>query len=99
MQWRFLAPSPGSLVKPFDFDGSDPGTYPAHAFDVLDSVVRGTVARGMEPLLVPTSPIPNWASTTAQGGLANPDPSEFEQFVEALGRRYDGTCVPPRPLA
>jgi hypothetical protein len=96
VQWQFLAPSPDSSTKPVGFDGSDPGDYPAKAFEVLDSVVRGTVARGMKPLLTPTGPFPAWASLSGNGRLSDPDPGEFEQFVEALGERYSGDCVPPK---
>jgi hypothetical protein len=96
VQWRYLAPAPESAVKPQGFAGSDPGDYPTHAFEVLDSIVRGVKARGMNALLTPTSPVPDWASFTRQSGLFNPDPDDFEQFVQALGRRYDGTCVPPK---
>jgi hypothetical protein len=95
VQWRFLAPTPGSAFKPLGFDGSDPGDYPGHAFDVLDSVVRGVEARGMDALLTPTGPIPDWASSTGRGSLFDPDTDDFQQFVQALGERYDGTCVPP----
>ena len=96
VQWRVLAPAPESSTKPLGFDGSDPGGYPNHAFDILDSIVRGVQARGMDALLVPTGPIPDWASSTGRGSLFDPDPDEFEQFVQALGKRYDGTCVPPK---
>jgi hypothetical protein len=96
VQWHFLAPAPESSVKPATFDGSDPADYPVHAFEVLDSVVRGVVARGMEPLLTPTGPIPEWASTSGRGNLYDPDPGEFEDFVHSLGERYSGTCIPPR---
>jgi hypothetical protein len=95
VQWRFLAPAPGSSVKPAGFDGSDPGDYPNRAFDVLDSVVRGATARGMDLLLTPTGPIPDWASSTDRGELSDPDPEEFEHFVQALGERYGGSCLPP----
>jgi hypothetical protein len=95
VQWRYLAPAPGSSDEPAGFDGSDPGDYPADAFDTLDSIVRGAVARGMQPLLTPTGPIPDWAGSTGRGSLFDPDPGEFEKFVQALGERYDGGCVPP----
>jgi hypothetical protein len=96
VQWQFLAPSPGSSTKPAGFDASDPGDYPPKAFEVLDSVVRGAVARGMEPMLTPTGPFPEWVSLSRRGNLYDPDPGEFEQFVEALGERYSGNCVPPK---
>ncbi len=96
VQWRFFAPSPESSTQPDGFDGSDPGDYPPRTFDVLDSVVRGAVARGMNVLLTPTSPVPDWATPNARGGLYAPAPGLFGQFVDALGKRYDGTCVPPK---
>lgn len=95
VQWRFLAPSPHSSNKPPGFDGADSGDYPTHAFEVLDSIVRGGKARGLNPLLTPTGPIPVWASDSGRGPLFDPDPDDFEDFVQALGERYDGTCVPP----
>ena len=101
VQWHFLAPAARSDRKPSDFDASDPGDYPTNAFEVLDSIVRSVIARDMKPLLTPTGPIPLWASESRRGSLFDPDPDEFEQFVHAVGRRYDGTCVPPEcaPLA
>jgi hypothetical protein len=96
IQWRFFAPSPETSTPPEDFDGFDPGDYPPHTFDVLDSIVRGAEARGMNVLLTPTSPVPDWATPNGRGGLYAPAPGLFGQFVEALGKRYDGTCVPPK---
>jgi hypothetical protein len=99
VQWHFLAPAPESAHKPEDFDAADPGDYPTHAFEVLDTIVRGVVARGMDPLLTPTGPIPEWASSTGRGNLFDPDPGDFEEFVQAVGERYGGTCVPPKCTA
>jgi hypothetical protein len=95
VQWRFLAPSPNSDSKPDDFVSDDPGDYPTHAFEVLDTIVRGTVARGMQPLLTPTGPAPDWATAGGHGGIFRPDAGEFQDFVTALGERYGGDCVPP----
>ncbi|MGH2981632.1 MAG: hypothetical protein ACRDKV_06285 [Solirubrobacterales bacterium] len=95
VQWVHLAPSAHSSSKPPGFDGGDPGDYPGQSFEVLDSIVRGAKARGLDPLLTPTGPIPEWASRSNRGNLFDPDPDEFEDFVRSLGRRYDGTCVPP----
>ncbi len=95
VQWRFLAPDPNSDSKPEDFVAEDPGDYPTHAFEVLDTIVRGTVARGMQPLLTPTGPAPDWATEGGHGGLFKPNASEFEKFVTALGERYGGLCTPP----
>ena len=96
VQWRFLAPHSGSEEKPPGLDATDPGEYTLENFEILDSIVRGASQRGIEPLLVPTGPIPDWASTSGRGPLFDPDPDDYEDFVEALGHRYDGTCLPPR---
>jgi hypothetical protein len=95
VQWRFLAPSAESSTEPAGFDATDPADYPPRAFDVLDSVVRGAKERGMDVLLTPTSPVPDWATPNQRGGLYSPHPTDFEQFVQALGERYSGACVPP----
>jgi Cellulase (glycosyl hydrolase family 5) len=96
VQWRFLAPSPESSTEPAGFDATDPSEYPPRAFDVLDSIVRGAKERGMDVLLTPTSPVPDWATSNQRGGLYSPRPADFERFVQALGERYSGSCVPPR---
>ena len=59
---------------------------------MLDSLVAGAQARGMQVLLTPTGPIPAWASR-CEGSLAikrvcKPNPQLFGQFVRALGTRY-----------
>ena len=59
---------------------------------IVDSLVAGAQARGMQVLLTPTGPIPAWASRCG-GSLAvkrvcKPDPQLFGAFVRALGTRY-----------
>ena len=90
--WSRYAPSPTSRKRPRGFDGKDPADYPPGAFDMLDSFVAGTQARGMQVLLTPTGPIPSWASRCG-GSLAvrrvcKPDPQLFGAFVRLLGTRY-----------
>jgi hypothetical protein len=95
LQWRSFAPSPGRSSKPGGFDASDPADYPRGPFASLDATVRGARARGMDVLLTPSSPIPNWASVSGRSRLSNPKPGEFRRFVGALGRRYRGSYAPP----
>ena len=90
--WRQIAPEVNSASKPA-FNASDPGAYPAANWKPLDDLVRGAKARGMNLLLTPSSPTPNWASKV-NDQISDPNPAEFGQFVQALGTRYSGTYVP-----
>lgn len=83
-----------SQVQWRDVAGDRPGRYPPERFDALDDLVRGAQARGMKVLLVPTSPIPRWASgchgAAAKANGCKPDPSAFAAFVRLVGKRYSG---------
>jgi hypothetical protein len=96
VRWRGFAPDPNSSVRPKDFDPDDPGDYPNDSFRALDDVVREADQRGISVLLTPTGPLPDWASSTGNSLLFDPDRGEFEDFVTALARRYSGSCVPPQ---
>ena len=77
--WSRYAPSPTSRRRPRRFDGKDPNAYPNLA--IVDSLVAGAQARGMQVLLTPTGPIPAWASRCG-GSLAikrvcKPNPQLF----------------------
>lgn len=93
--WRQIAPEPNSPTKP-PFDATDPGAYPQQ-WDALDDLVRGAQSRGMDVLLTPNSPVPNWGSS-AHDSIADPIPFDFGQFVQALGIRYSGNYSPPPAL-
>jgi hypothetical protein len=90
--WRSFAPEPSSLQVPIGFDGTNPGDYPQHEFDLLDQVVRGADQRGLRVLLTPSGPALDWASGSVSNDHVYPDPSRFEEFVTALGVRYSGDC-------
>jgi hypothetical protein len=88
--WARYAPSPTSKRRPRGFNAKDPAAYPN--LSIVDSLVSGAQARGMQVLLTPTGPIPAWASR-CRGSLAikrvcKPNPQLFGQFVRALGKRY-----------
>lgn len=93
VEWRDIAPDPGSLRKPAGFDASEPGAYPAGAWAPLDAAVQGIVARGMKPFLMVGPPSPDWATAGPPKkyvGVWRSDPAEYGQFVRAIGRRYAG---------
>jgi hypothetical protein len=91
--WRQIAPDVNAANKPA-FDATDPAAYPAANWLPLDDLVKGARSRGMNVLLTPSSPIPNWASGS-HDSISDPSTSDFQQFVQALGTRYSGTYSPP----
>jgi hypothetical protein len=94
--WSLVAPAPNATHRP-SFDATDPGAYPAGAWDRYDRVVQDAQQLGLGVYFMFVPPAPEWAippgQTRSQGErLGNaPTASEFEQFVQAVGRRYSGT--------
>lgn len=93
MAWRNVAPSPGSEDKP-SFDAADPSAYPDGGFAKYDQAIADASARGFRVLLAPTAPAPEWATERGERanivGVYKVDPTDYGQFVEAVGRRYSG---------
>jgi hypothetical protein len=88
--WARYAPSPDSKRKPKRFDAKSPSAYPALA--IVDQLVSNAQARGLQVLLTVTGPIPAWASkcrgSVRSRHTCKPDPTQFGQFVRAVGKRY-----------
>jgi hypothetical protein len=91
--WREFVPMPNSRTKP-DFDATNPAAYTPEEWVGLDDLIRGASNRGMNVLLTPSSPIPDWASPVGEQ-VTSPNASEFGTFVQALGTRYSGSYMPP----
>src|SRR6476619_7623907 len=85
--WRNYAPAANAETKPA-FDASDPGAYPAGAWDQLDALFAGAAARGIAVQLTLTGPVPRWATATKKDNVTKPSPKEFQAFATAVGRRY-----------
>jgi hypothetical protein len=90
--WTRLAPQAGSYSKPV-FDATDPASY--SGWGPYDALVQDALARGMQVLLTPTGPIPQWASQCRRGAarrwVCKPRVADYADFVRALGRRYSGS--------
>ena len=89
--WSSYAKAPKHKKKPRSFHPSDPAAY-TNLF-VIDRLVAGAKARGMDVLLTPTVPGPAWASQCKKASVnrrrvCKPSPSQYGTFVAALGRRY-----------
>ncbi len=98
MHWADIAPDPSSRTKPA-FDATDPAAYPATGWAPYDAIVRDVKAHGMSLIVDLVPPPPDWASAPGAPDPSTqpewrPSPSEFEQFVRAVGTRYSGHYVP-----
>jgi hypothetical protein len=98
--WAAIAPGSASRVRPRHFDAADPGAYPPAAWGPYDRIVSLARARGIDVAFNITAPGPLWAMASPAPNLkaANhyrPAPQEFAKFVNALGKRYSGSYVPP----
>ena len=95
--WHLLAPAADSETRPFaPGGGADPRSYSAEKWDRYDRIVTTAQSLGLKVLFNVTSPAPNWATPTPPAEVERPsayrpDPTEFKDFVKALGTRYSGT--------
>ena len=98
--WSLLAPSPTSTERPFgEGAGADPRNYSADKWDRYDRIVTTAESLGLKLLFNVTGPAPHWATGTPPDPPPRPDikdsfrpnPTEFRDFVKALGTRYSGT--------
>jgi hypothetical protein len=85
--WNEIAP--GGNTKPAGFDATNPAGYD---WSNYDEIVRGAVARGMQPYLVLGNRAPRWASKQGgQQGTYRPSAKELALFSQAAGTRYSGS--------
>lgn len=94
--WRLLAPGHDSETRPFPAGaGADPHNYSAEKWDRYDRIVTTAQKVGLKVLFNVTSPAPRWATPPPPRddieATYRPDPSEFRDFVTAVGTRYSGT--------
>jgi hypothetical protein len=92
--WLAVAPDPFSRTRPAGFDATDPDAYPAANWARYDAIVQEARKQGIGVNFNVTGPSPLWANKVPpRDDIADnyePSPSEFAQFVAALGRRYSG---------
>ncbi|MFT4048393.1 MAG: hypothetical protein QM648_00985 [Solirubrobacterales bacterium] len=94
--WRSYAPDSGSAIKPGG-DLTDPASYPAGVWDILDDAVSGAQSRNLKVWLMITAPAPRWAVSQEEGGkyIGNylPSADDYSDFVKAVGRRYPSVHI------
>jgi hypothetical protein len=102
MSWAAVAPDPTGHKPPHGFQASNPAAYPASQWAPYDAIIRDAAAAGIRIDLDLAGKAPQWAMPgyprlTMQGSV-RPSPSDYQGFVEAVGKRYDGTYTPSGAL-
>ena len=97
LQWNTVAPDPLSRTEPAGFDPADPAQYPASQWTPYDRLVQLAPLYGMQVQFNLTAPGPLWAMgahppTTRAANHWRPNPTQFFDFVYAVGLRYDGAA-------
>lgn len=105
VEWSTIAPDPNSRRRPPGFDAAEPASYPASGWARYDAITLAAARYGLALDFNVTGWAPLWAVGRAPARsmlhVWHPSASAFGAFVEAVGRRYNGTFIPPggsRPL-
>lgn len=88
--WSWIAPKPDSRRRP-SIDLTDPDSYEAEKWTMLDRAVLGARLRGMRVWLMITAPAPRWAVKRDDAdapGSQSPDPKLYGEFVRAVGEHF-----------
>jgi hypothetical protein len=94
--WHLLAPDQ-QAAQPPTFDATDPNAYPAGVWNRYDLLVEEAHYLGLKVYFQIDPPSPQWGLSTrypqGQGKSLGqvPDYGRFNQFVQAVGRRYSGS--------
>ncbi len=95
--WTLVAPDPLGTAAP-QFDATDPSAYPPRAWNRYDYLVEEAHLLGLRVYFQFAPPVPRWAiapnfprtpGTEILGQV--PSFTLFNQFVQAVGRRYSGS--------
>jgi hypothetical protein len=96
--WQLIAPNSNSNQRPANFDATNPADYPTGAWSRWDWLVEAAHQLGMSVYFLVIGPAPLWAvpsgnQKAGQGPAVGwmPNPSDYQQFVQAAGTRYSGT--------
>lgn len=103
--WGAYTPDDASRTKPAGFDAANPGASGYH-WAVLDAIDRDVSGAGMRLYLTLTEGAPLWATGSDVPAVLKRNPctvcdhwkpsaSDYRQWVQAVGRRYDGHYTPP----
>jgi len=104
--WYSLAPDPTSTKKP-NFNATDPNAYAAADWAPYDAIVRDAQADGMKIDFTVAGGAPRWAEGSgipsnyvvshnegAKFFAWKPNATDYGQFLQAVGKRYNGSFKP-----
>jgi hypothetical protein len=97
--WSLIAPDPLSAQPPSNFDASNPAAYPWGSWNRYDVLAEDAQKLGLRMYFQLAPPIPRWAIDPnfprGQGKELGQVPrfDYFEQFVQAVGKRYGGSWI------
>jgi len=98
MGWDNVAPDATSYKAPKHFNATNPAAYPAARWAVFDAITRDAQADGIGIDLDVSGRAPLWAMPGHQSvhgqGSFEPSASDYQAFVQAVGKRYSGTYTP-----
>ena len=101
MVWQLVAPDAFATQEPAGFDPTNPNDYPPGAWTRWDWLTEIAQSLGMKVYFLVIGPAPLWAvppqNRTSQGPSVGhmPDPTQYQDFVQAVGERYSGTQIDP----
>jgi hypothetical protein len=95
LSWGMIAPGGARRTRPSGFNGASPAAYPAKNWAPWDALIEAAQRQGISVDLDLAGRAPFWAMPkdtplTTQGSNT-PNASEYEGFVEAVGKRYSGS--------
>ena len=109
MFWDAIAPKPTATRKP-RFNATDPNAYAAKGWAPYDAIVEAARADGLTVDFTVSGGAPRWAEGSGipggSGGYIvgqnpgavyfawKPNAAAYGQFMQAVGKRYDGSFTP-----
>ena len=87
LYWGEVAPKPNSKTRP-NFNQANPAAYTWGAYDQL---INGVTALHWTVLLTVSGgfgTVPRWATPHGEDRYSDPNPKDFGQFMEAVGKHY-----------
>jgi hypothetical protein len=84
LTWKDVAPGADQATAPA-FNATDPNAYNWGEYDALMAAAK---ARNWPVLMTISGPVPRWATQAKLDNLTRPDPTAFQAFTLAVGRKY-----------
>jgi hypothetical protein len=99
VNWDAFAPDAASHTEPTGFDGADPGDYSPKVWATLDAADREAQKDGVSLFVTLNGLAPVWATgPDPEKGVSinawKPSPTDYAQWVKAMGLRYSGNYKP-----